>query len=371
MTLRDIPKWTAAQANEWFKTRPWYCGFNFLPSSAVNFLDMWQADSFDKDCIDRELSWAANVGFNAARVNLHFLVWKHDRDGLIERMNWFLNVANQKGITTIFVPFDDCGFCGDEPIYGGQRDPIDGVHNSRAVASPGRAAVMDRTQWPMFKAYLQDIITCFRADPRILFWDLYNEPGNRMIFLADDYRLADPDLEIFSRELMLQSFQWARECNPEQPLTVGAWQTAAYGSAAPDFDNETDRLALELSDIVTFHAYLSRDRVQRCIETLTRFDRPIFLTEWMARAVGSSIDTQMDLFFDHHIGCFNWGLVKGKTQTDLPWPRPLLEQHGLIKEDCPWFHDIFWPDGRPYREAEIQIIQKLTTAQHGRVSAGE
>lgn len=371
MTPQETKKWTAAQANEWFKDQPWYCGFNFLPSSAVNFLEMWHKDSFDKDAIDRELSWAAKAGFNAARVNLHFLIWTHDRDGLIDRMKWFLDNADAKGIRTVFVPFDDCGFCGDEPEYGPQGAPTPGVHNSRAVASPGRAAVMDTRQWPRFESYLKDVITVFRSDPRVLFWDLYNEPGNRMIFLADDYRLADPSLETFSRDLMVACFQWARECRPEQPLTVGAWQTAAHGSDAPDFDNDTDRLALDLSDIVTFHAYLSRDRVQQCVDTLARLDRPIFLTEWMARAVGSSIDTQMDLFFDHKIGCFNWGLVKGKTQTDLPWPRPLLEQHGLIKDECPWFHDIFWPDGRPYSEEEIQIIQRLTTAQHGRVRAGE
>jgi hypothetical protein len=80
-------RWSEADANAWWRARPWLCGFNFLPSTAVNFIEMWHRDSFDAATIERELGWAAGLGFNAFRINLHYLVWKHDRDGLLDRLD--------------------------------------------------------------------------------------------------------------------------------------------------------------------------------------------------------------------------------------------------------------------------------------------
>jgi len=177
-------RWTASEANAWWARQDWICGVNFLPSKAVNFLEMWMQETFDRDTIARELRWASEVGFNALRVNLQFLVWKHDRDGLIERMTWFFETASSLGMTTMPVLFDDCGFGGSKPSYGPQPQPVDKIHNSRAVAPPGRAAVMERADWPDYRRYVQDIIFVFKDDSRVLLWDLYNEPGNLMIFTA-------------------------------------------------------------------------------------------------------------------------------------------------------------------------------------------
>lgn len=354
-------RWSAARANAWWDARPWVCGFNFLPSSAVNFLEMWMRDGFDRDTIARELGWAGEIGFNAVRVNPHFLVWKHDRDGLLERMAWFLETATAAGLDTVFVPFDDCEFGGAAPVYGPQPDPVPGLHNSRAVASPGRAAVMDRSQWPEFESYMRDLVSTFRADARILFWDLYNEPGNRMIFTREGYEEYDPALLEHSRDLMRAAFTWARAEAPEQPLTVGAWMTPPIGSDATPFDNEIDRLALDLSDIVTFHAYCDRAHAARFIDHLAALGRPMLSTEWMARSVDSLIADQLPLYHDRNVGCFNWGLVQGRTQTHLPWPEELVLRHGRHPQAGVWFHDILRPDGTPYDPEETAMIGELTS----------
>ncbi|MGI9457438.1 MAG: hypothetical protein ACR2NU_12815, partial [Aeoliella sp.] len=52
-------RWTAEEANAWYASQPWLVGCNFAPSTAINQLEMWQADSFDAETIDRELGWAA------------------------------------------------------------------------------------------------------------------------------------------------------------------------------------------------------------------------------------------------------------------------------------------------------------------------
>jgi len=74
-------RWTETQANSWYAAQPWPVGANFLPSTAINELEMWQGETFDRDTIDRELGWAESIGMNAMRVFLHNLVWEQDPKG--------------------------------------------------------------------------------------------------------------------------------------------------------------------------------------------------------------------------------------------------------------------------------------------------
>ena len=363
MHLENGRRWTTDRVNEWWAARNWLCGFNFLPSTSVNFLEMWMGETFDRDAIDRELGWAAAVGFNSVRTNPHFLVWEHDRDGLMERLDWFLTTATKHGIITMPVLFDDCGFGGFEPVYGKQPDPATHIHNSRAVASPGRAALTDRAQWPSFKGYVQDVISTFGNDARILLWDLYNEPGNMSVFTqTGEQQEFDAAVKALSRDLMLECFEWAREIDPSQPLTVGAWRVADLEGGNLDFDNEIDRLALEHSDVITFHAYTSKERVNGMIDQLSAFDRPMMVTEWMARTLGSKFDDQLQLYKDRNVSCYNWGLVQGRTQTHFPWPHTLSDADKSDISQVGWFHDVFRPDGTPYKASETQLISDVTQA---------
>jgi hypothetical protein len=322
---------------------------------------MWMADSFDTETIARELGWAAALGMNSIRTNLHFLVWKQDRAGLLDRFDRLLQTAADLGLSVMPVLFDDCGFGGAEPVHGPQPDPVPGIHNSRAVASPGRAAVMQRDLWPEFRAYVQDVIRTHGDDPRILAWDLYNEPGNRMMFKASGgYGDYDPALTPHSKALMAQCFDWARAVNPRQPLTVAAWRTPKPDADAPAFDDPVDRQALALSDIITFHAYCDLAHARRYAAQLAQHGRPLLITEWMARTIDSRIHDQLPFYHDAKIGAYNWGLVKGRTQTHQPWPRELEASHGHVHAPDEWFHDLLWPDGRAYDPAELDVIARLT-----------
>lgn len=354
-----MDRWSIARARAWHAARPWVCGVNFLPSSAVNFIEMWHPDTFDMPTIERELRWAAEIGFNAIRVNLPFVGWQSDRDGLLDRLDRVMGVAAALGIDTVPCLFDDCGFGGAEPVWGPQPDPVPGVHNSRAVASPGRRAVLDASLRPALEAYVRDVLGGFRSDPRVLFWDLYNEPGNRMVFGPSGYTQFGEELERHALSLMEQSFAWAREVAPDQPLTVAAWTTPLPDRHARPYRTDIDQSALRHSDIITFHAYWHRDRVAQFIDQLAAFGRPLFCTEWMARAVNSRIADQLPLFHERGVGCFQWGLVKGRTQTWLPWPEDLLREHGGSPERDVWFHDLLHEDGRPYDKTEVETIRSL------------
>ena len=75
----------------------------------------------------------------------------------------------------------------------------------------------------MLKAYVGDIIATYRCDPRILFWDLYNEPGNRMNFSKTACSYFDAAIETHALSLMEGCFSVARAASPNAPLSVAVW----------------------------------------------------------------------------------------------------------------------------------------------------
>jgi len=120
--------WSIEKANAWYAKHKWINGANFIPSTAINQLEMWQADTFDPETIDRELGYAENIGFNTTRVFLHSVAWKEDPKGFKDRVNKYLTIANKHHIQTIFVFFDDCWNANPKP--GKQPNPKPGIHNS-------------------------------------------------------------------------------------------------------------------------------------------------------------------------------------------------------------------------------------------------
>ena len=187
-------RWAAEKADAWYRDIPWLVGCNFTPSNAINQLEMWQAETFDPPTIDRELGWMARTGMNAARVYLHLFPWERDSAGFTARIERFLSLAERHKIRVMFVLLDDCW--NTTPKAGKQPKPVPGVHNSGWVQCPGKAIVDDRTQWPRVRSYVSGLLRKFSRDPRVLCWDLYNEPGNT----AEGER---------SFPLLKETFRWA------------------------------------------------------------------------------------------------------------------------------------------------------------------
>src|SRR5688572_1127039 len=134
-------QWTPQQANAWHAKQPWLVGCNFSPSSAINQLEMWQADTWDPETIDRELGWAADLGFNSVRVFLHDIPWKQDREGFLKRVDKFLDLADKHDIGVMICIFDSVW--DPYPKAGKQREPRPFVHNSGWVQSPGAEILGD------------------------------------------------------------------------------------------------------------------------------------------------------------------------------------------------------------------------------------
>src|SRR6188474_1330525 len=99
-------RWSEQKARDWYAQQPWLVGSNYNPASAINQLEMWQADSFDPKRIDLELGWAESLGMNTMRVFLHDLLWQQDADGFKRRLDTFLSIAAKHRIKPMFVLFD-------------------------------------------------------------------------------------------------------------------------------------------------------------------------------------------------------------------------------------------------------------------------
>jgi hypothetical protein len=319
---------------------------------------MWQADTFDPETIDRELGWAAALGFNSMRVFLHDLLWMDDAQGFKDRIDRYLEIAHRHGIRTMLVFFDDCWH--DDPELGKQPDPVPGIHNSGWLKSPGTQVVKDPSQWSRLEDYVSDIVSTFRADERVVVWDLYNEPGNNFLLslslppalsyakllgqVAKYLALPYP-----SSTLLEKTFAWARGAGPSQPLTVGLWYLRTFLHA------RSNRVSLALSDVISFHSYFDLEATAELVEGLKQHGRPVLCTEYLSRDAGSRFETHLPYFEQDKVGAYNWGLVDGKTQTKYGW-----EDRGGAEEPEVWFHDVLRPDGSPYRQAEAELIRSLT-----------
>jgi hypothetical protein len=357
----DAPaRWTSAQAHAWYQRQPWLLGSNYVPADAINELEMWQAATFDPARIDKELGWAQQLGMNTMRVFLHDLLWKQDPDGFKQRIDAFLTIAHKHGIRPIFVLFDSCW--DPEPRLGPQHPPIPGVHNSGWVQSPG-VAMTDPSQYPRLEQYVKDIVGHFAKDPRVLAWDVWNEPDNPG---GGDYDAREPKDKIaLVAKLLPQVFAWARSAAPTQPLTSGVWHDDDWSD--PARLNAVERTQLDESDVISFHNYGWPEDFASRVRQLARYGRPLICTEYMARGAGSTIDGVLPLAKKLDVGMVNWGFVEGRTQTTLPWDswqRPYTLQPPTI-----WFHDLLHGDGTPYRQREADILRALSHAPRGVVPA--
>ena len=344
-----MSQWTSDKAFEWYSNEEWPIGANFLPSSAINQLEMFQNETYDKQTITKELRMANSLGFNSMRVYLHDLLW-NIKDEFLSNFEEFLKICDELNIKPIIVLFDDCH--RSDPKLGKQFLPVRGIHNSGWSQSPGHKIVKEihngnKTELPRLKKFTQEILDLYRKDKRILLWDIYNEPGQ--------FGIGEE-----SFDFLKLVWDWAHEVRPEQPLT-----SCMHGSIGENIIE----LNKEKSDIITFHAYESKELL-RIINELIKLKRPIICTEYMAREFGTTFDFCLPIFKKNNIGCFNWGFVAGKSQTHFGWDtilklkeavknKDFIRDKDNIPEPEIWFHDIFRKDGSAFDESEVAFIKNF------------
>jgi len=344
--------WDSIQAQQWYHQKGWLVGCNFIPSNAINQLEMWQPTTFDTATINRELHWAQAIGFNAVRAYLHDLPWLQDSIGFLNRIEQYLTIAHRRGIGTIFVVLD--GVWDPQPKSGKQPAPRPHIHNSGWVQSPGAKILADTAQWYLVEKYIKGVVSHFSQDNRIIAWDVFNEPDNTNPAYQDTELTQK---EVLSFELLRKAFGWIREANPSQPITSAPWKAWLNNWEDISKMTEIDRFMFENSDIITFHCYEPSEVFKKQALYLKQFGKPILCTEYLARGRENTFQELLPFLQENNIGAFNWGLVSGKTQTIYPWKS---WDSTFTTEPDVWHHDILRTDGTAYDSSEIYLIKKLT-----------
>ncbi|CAF1096959.1 unnamed protein product [Rotaria sordida] len=327
-------RWSILRAQAWYASQPWLLGANYLPSTSVNVLEMWQ-DTFDEITIKRELKWANNrLRMNTLRVFLHTLVWMENSRKFFKRLDTFLDISKNNNLKIILVLFDECW--NAEPLLGKQSEPIPGVHNSQWVRCPGQSMVLNKTSWPIIREYTIDVIDRYKSDERVLAWDLYNEPE-----CSKQVNIILP--------LLHYIYAAARSVrNVQQPMTIGI---AKWPLTTP-----LALFELSVSDIISFHSYGPLANVIQNITDLreVQLGRPILCTEWLARPFGSTLFTHLDYFKSEKIGAIQWGLIAGRSQTYYQWKSPKNAPMPRV-----WFHDVLYPNGTAFSQLEEQLYIEI------------
>jgi hypothetical protein len=342
---RTPERWSAQKAEEWAADKGWIIGCNYVAATAINQIEMWQAESFDPATIERELALAEGLGFNTVRVFFSNLVYTDDPKGFKQRFSQFLDICDRHHIKALPTFWTNGGKCVD-PHLGKQPEAIPGNHNSQWVMTPGADYVNDPSKWGELEKMVKDIIKTYRKDDRILLWCLYNEPEN----LRRGVTTSVP--------LMKATFEWARSCNPTQPLTSPIWNPV--GTPKKTHLPEVS-FALENSDVISFHCYRSGKELEAMIQSFLPYGRPMVCTEYMRRPV-STFEEAMPIFKKYNVGAINFGLTAGKCNFNYPWNKTDKDGNSIpwTEEPKVWFHDIYNLDGTPWNAEEVAFIRRMT-----------
>ena len=138
----------------------------------------------------------------------------------------------------------------------------------------------------------------------------------------------------------------------------------AKGPDAPRFKLDFKAApALELSDVVSYHNYSNYAFNVQELYKLKKLGRPLLNTEWLHRLADNTVQELFPLFFLEKVGCWNWGLVAGLSQTYELW-EGIWNAYEPGKpcgyDFTKWQHDLFRPSLRPYDPKEIELIQRFT-----------
>lgn len=351
-----MEKWSKERAWAWYDAQPWIRGYCTYPSNCVNRIAMWQEHRHDEVMaqLDYEFALAAETGFNAVRAIVQFDVWLYQHDSFMRNLEDYISVADKHGQKVMLVIGNDCTVAKSRwkpPVFGEQRvdwgyhSGIKGGQHAGDYREPGYMLADDGELLPRFYEMIDEIAAAYAKDTRVQIWDVWNEIGNS-------------NRGVMSVEMMKRAFEIIRSHEPVQPLTACVWRSreAMHG----EFSAE-ELAALELSDIISFHCYMSFPDTVAMIEVLkSRFGRPMVCTEWLHRIEHNEVEQIFPLFYLEKIGSYHWGLVAGYSQTYEPWGRYYNDMDNPRYDLSKWQHDIFRFNGKPYDAAEIRVFKRFS-----------
>lgn len=249
-----------------------------------------------------------------------------------EAIEQFLKICDRHDIRPGFTFFDDCW--NHKDISLNSEPPVDGRHNGRWAAL--QDAERKDENLPKFKAYVQDVIRAHAKDPRVLWWETYNEPNTQDAFTVKVRELA---------------YEWAKELKPMQPV-IACWNDHEHTDIvnAHYYDSDTagwDRKAdLNPNKGAVFTEAGARWYGKKFASNMG----PIDVIEWLKgrQAAGKTVP-----------GVYLcWELMAGNSNCRWFWGMP----DGAPEPAIPWC-GLLWPDATPVSYAEAEAVRAYATGE--------
>lgn len=206
-------------------------GFNYQPSYGTDGLELWQR--FNAETFSRELGLGKQYfpNFNGVRLWLSWAAFLKDRAGVLDKLEQALTILDGYGLKTVPVLFNR--WHDDVLDYGGVY--LDHVLKPFA------------NKWD-FKTYIDAVIGAHAADPRIIGWDLCNEP----------YYPFDPETENFTDEhhWLEKIYRYVKDAGAQAPIAP-----ALVGNVPNETLEKVLRENAAVSDYINIHIYWVPARV--------------------------------------------------------------------------------------------------------------
>lgn len=203
------------------------------------------------------------------------------------------------------------------------------------------------------KQYVQQLVGAFANDPRVILWDIWNEPD-----------MQDTPQMYEQMDWIEEAVGWCREMSPIQPIT-----SSIFWDADVKADSMSQAIARRsevesLMDIHNFHHYSCADDHAKSLEEMVKRyqkidNRPLICTEAITRTNGSGFPRTFVGFSEYHIHFYTWGLFMCDMNWTVSWG------HSSYDPFEPMFHELLHPDGEAYDAREIDWLRNFRFAAYG------
>ncbi len=288
----------------------WLRGFSVVPSWGARIEEAWW--NYSPDRFREEVALATIVHSNCIRLWIDFTAWMADPDKISAHFFDAVAAIDEQGMKTM-----PCLFNRWHDVrwdYGGQY--MDDFYRD----------------WSPKLDYVQTLVNPLAADPRILMWDLCNEP--QAANLNEDW--AKREFNWLSEVALA-----ARQAGAQQPVTIG---TATLGGAA------NIELFAPLCDVLCAHPYAhTRPELQNLIagyqELSRRLGKPILANETIPGSLDDLNRAEVAKFYTEmltaaRLGWMGWALREGKAVSTR---RDRYDANGINSQG---FHPFFTKSGQ-------------------------